>query len=107
MKINYQKKWGNDGTVYTQTIKINKDMANKFNKYITEIKKTLVGKFIYSNQDMKIMYYLETLENKINYTHLTTLEYFITFYLENYIYGAKKDKNFERILYRNTIIEIV
>lgn len=107
MKINYQKKWGNDGTVYTQTIKIDKDMAEKFNKYIMEIKETLVGKFIYSNEDMKIMSCLETLENKMNYTTLTTLNYFKTFYLKNYIHGAKRDKDFERILYRNTIIEIV
>lgn len=107
MKVNYQKKWGNDGTVYTQTIKIDKDMAEKFNKYVIKIKETLVGKFIYSNEDMKIMSYLETLENKINYTHLTTLQHFIEFYLKNYIHGAKRDKDFERILYRNTIIEIV
>ena len=107
MKINYQKKWGNDGTVYRQTIKIDKDMAGKFNEYVMKIKETLIGKFIYSNEDMKIMSYLEPLENNINYTHLTTLEYFIRFYLKNYINGAKRDKDFERILYRNTIIEIV
>ena len=107
MKINYQKKWGYDGTVYTQTIKIDKDMAEKFNKYVTKIKETLVDKFIYSNEDMKIMSYLEPLLNDVNYTTLTTLNYFKTFYLENYIHGAKRDKDFERILHRNTIIEIV
>lgn len=107
MKVNYQKKWGNDGTVYTQTIKIDKDMAEKFNKYVTKIKETLIGKFIYSNEDIKILSYLETLENKMNYTTLTTLNHFHNFYLKNYIHGAKRDKDFERILYRNTIIEIV
>lgn len=107
MKINYQKKWGNDGTCYTQTIKIDKDMAEKFNKYVVEIKDSVVKKFIYNNADMKIMCYLEPLLEGVNYTHLTTLEHFHTFYLKNYIHGAKRDKNFERILHRNTIIEIV
>ena len=107
MKINYQKKWGNDGTVFTQTIKIDKDMAEKFNKYIVGIKDEVVKKFIYSRADMDVLSYLEPLLDDINYTHLTTLNYFKTFYLKNYIHGAKRDKDFERILHRNTIIEIV
>lgn len=107
MKINYQKKWGNDGTVFTQTIKIDKDMAEKFNKYIVKLKDEAVKKFICEEKDMKIIYYLEPLLNNVNYTTLTTLQYFVNFYLKNYIHGAKRDKDFERILYRNTIIEIV
>jgi hypothetical protein len=107
MKVNYQKKWGNDGTVFTQTIKIDKDMAEKFNKYVVEIKDEVVKKFIYSNEDMKILSYLEPLLDNINYTSLTTLNHFRNFYLKNYIHGAKRDKNFERILYRNTIIEVI
>lgn len=104
MKVNYFKKWGNDGTCYTQTITINKDIMFKFNNYVKKEKNKLNNKKIYSNDEMRILYYLETLESGINYTTLTTLRQFIYFYS---IYISKKDKNFKRILYRNTIINVI
>ena len=107
LTINYKKEWGNDGTVYTQTITISKEIAKKFNKYIEGIKKEISKKFVYSNQDMKILYYLENLEEGKNFTTLTELNYFKGFYIKNIYIPPKKDKDIERILWRNTIIKVI
>lgn len=108
MKVDYKKKWGKDGTVYCQTITIDEKMAVKFNEYVEELKNKIIDKFMVDDNEIKILYNLETLENyDNNYTNLTTLDYFIKFYLK-YVYEApKKDKDFERIKWRNTIIKIV
>ena len=105
--INYCKQWGNDGTVYTQTIKINKKMAEKFNAYIQELKQEATKKFVFSNADMKILYYLEELKEGKNYTTLSQKDYFIAFYLKEIYEAPKKDRDFERILDRNTIFEVI
>lgn len=105
--VNYQKEWGNDGTVYSQTITIKKEIAKKFNNYIKQLKEEAHKKFILSNEDMKTLYYLEEVKEGKNYTHLTTLNYFTSFYLKHIYTPPKKDKNFERILYRNTIIKVI
>lgn len=109
LKVNYRKNWGNDGTVYTQTIKITKEIAKKFNEYIKELKEETAKNFILHDKDMEILYYLEELKDGTNYIGLTTLDYFKTFYIKN-IYVSKtpkRDLNFERILKRNTIIEVL
>ena len=108
MKVNYIKRWGKDGTVYNQTIKINKSMASEFNKYIKELKIISQNKHIFTDEDLQILDSLEFFDNKFIYGNLPTLNYFINFYVKNYIIqnAAKKDKDFERIKYRNTIFEI-
>ena len=109
LKVNYRKNWGNDGTVYTQTIKTTKEIAKKFNEYIKELKEETAKNFILHDKDMKTLYYLEELKDGANYIGLTTLDYFKTFYIKN-IYASKapkRDLNFERILKRNTIIEVL
>lgn len=122
LKVNYRKNWGNDGTVYTQTIKTTKEIAKKFNEYIKELKEETAKKSILHDEDMKILYYLEELKDGMNYTGLTTLEYFKTFCIKN-IYASKAPKRnlstverlailrqvkpYERILKRNTIIEVL
>lgn len=107
MKVNYRKEWGEDGTVYSQTITIEKEHIKKFNELIRAEKEQTAKKIILSSEDMKVLYYLQELENGKNYTKLTTLNYFIWFY-KNYIYiPPKKDKDFERILWRNTIINVI
>ena len=108
IKINYFKKYGTDGTVYNQTIKIDSKIAENFNEYIKNLKESTTKKFILSNEDMKILYYLEELKNQKNYATLTTINYFKKFYLKNiYENNGKKDLFFERILNRNTIFEII
>lgn len=75
--------------------------------FIEEEKNKIKNNFIYTNEDMKLLCYVDFLEMGLNFTHLTTLEYFITFY-KKFVYNPpKKDANFERILYRNTIIKVV
>lgn len=107
MKINYLKEWGKDGTVYNQTITIEKEHIKKFNEIVKEEKETKSKKFIFTNEDMDILYGLEELKEGKNYTNLTTLSYFIWFY-KNYIHkSSEKDKDFERILWRNTIINVI
>ena len=103
MKVNYIKKHDRNGTSYNQTVKIPFDMAFKFNKYIDTLKEETSTKFYYTNEDLKIMDYLE----KINFynptfTTLTTIKYFIEFYKKNYINGPEKNIFFERLKYRNT-----
>lgn len=103
MKVNYLKKHDRQGTSYNQTVTIPFDMAFAFNKYIDDLKEETQEKFLYTNEDLKILDYLE----KINFynptfTTLTTIKYFIEFYKKNYINTPKKDKFFERLKYRNT-----
>lgn len=102
-KVNYIKKYSKNGTVYNQTLTINFDMAWNFNKYVNELKEKISDHFYYTNEDLKILDYLETI-NFYNptFTNLTTLDYFIEFYKENYINGPQKNKFFERIKRRNT-----
>lgn len=114
IKVNYLKEWGNDGTVYTQTITIDKKTATEFNKFIKEVKKEIAKKFIYDSADMKVLSYVNELKEGKNFTHLTELDYFKAFIIKNvymplvYKYGIKKDKNIERILInRNTIIKVI
>lgn len=107
LTINYQKEWGNDGTVYSQTITTTKEIAKKFNEYIKGIKQEIAKKFVYSNEDMKILYYLEDLKEGKNFTTLTELNYFKGFYIKNIYQPPKKDRDIARILWRNTIIKII
>lgn len=107
MKVNYFKKYDRNGTSYNQTVTIPFDMAWGFNKYIDNLKEETKDKFFYTNEDLKILDYLEKL-NFYNPTFatLTTIKYFIEFYKKNYINGPKKDKFFERLKYRNTCFVI-
>lgn len=109
--VNYQKEWGNDGTTYTQTIKISFDIAFNFNKYVDHLKekteKEAEKTHNYTSEQLKILDYLLHINfyNK-TFINLTTLEYFKKFYLQYVYTPPKKDKNYERILQRNTIIEV-
>ena len=110
MKVNYMKKWGTDGTVYNQTITIDFDMAFKFNQYVDKIKTQTENNIkknrIMTDGESKIMTYLEPLNMTTNYTNLTTLQFFMMFYGTYYCKKNVKDKEFDRVLYRNTIFEI-
>lgn len=105
LTINYQKEFGNDGTVYTQTIRTSKEIIRKFNAYIEELRESVQNKFILSEEDMKILYNLDLLLNDVNYINLTTLNYFKIFYIKEIYKPCKRDLDFERILLRNTIIK--
>lgn len=114
MKVNYRKNYSNNGTAYNQTITINKETAEKFNKYVLYIKNKINYKKSWSNEDLKTSLYLKMLEinthfETLNYINLTTLDCFMKFYL-TWIYirkAPKRDKNYERIKWRNTIIKVI
>lgn len=107
MKVNYLKEYGTDGTVYNQTITIEKEYLDKFNEIVNNEKIEINKKFLLSSYDMKILSYLENLKEGKNYVTLTTLDYFIKFYRKFIYIPIKDDKNFQRILWRNTVIKVV
>lgn len=108
IKISYQKKWSNDGTFYNQTITIDQKTAVLFNSFVEKIldkdKEEIQKNHIITNEQAKRESYLKRLALGANYTYLTTLDYFMKFYLQTIYEPPKKDKTYERILNRNTII---
>ncbi len=103
MKVDYKKQWGKNGTVYDQTITIDKATMEKFNNYMCE-RKTQVDleftkKHTYSEWDLKIKS-VDYLEKGINFTNLIHLQLFNEFCFENRI-------DLKRVLRRNTIIKVV
>lgn len=107
LTINYKKEYGDDGTVYSQTIKTNKKIIELFNNYIRELKEKTCKKFILNEGDVKILYCLEELTRNKNYVNLTTLDFFMTFYIQKIYIPPERDEDYVRILWRNTIIEAV
>lgn len=107
LTIDYKKEFGNDGTVYTQTIKIPFNIAFEFNLYVNELKEKTEKKSFYTSEDLKILDYLMHINfyNK-TFINLTTLDYFKTFYIKKIYKPAKRDLDFERIKWRNTIIKV-
>lgn len=108
LTIDYKKHFANDGAVYTQTIKIPFNIAFEFNLYVNELKEKTEKKSFYTSEDLKILDYLMHINfyNK-TFINLTTLDYFKTFYIKKIYKPAKRDKDFERILWRNTIIKVI
>ena len=103
--INYKKEFANDGTVYNQTITISNEIMKMFIKFIYEKKKNISSKSFLYDEDLKILN-VHIISNVPNYLTLTGLDLFMKFYLK-YIYEPpKKDKTYERILNRNTILKV-
>lgn len=105
LKIDYKKSYGNDGTVYSQTITTTKEIIKKYNEYVEKTKEAIHKNFVLSNENLKSLTYLKPLQYNINYLHLTELNHFKRFYLKEIYQPPKKDIDFERILWRNTIIK--
>ena len=102
-KIDYVKRWGPDGTVYTQTITINKHLKDNFNALLNNPEyKSNLTQYEKSNA--------EELKDGVNYTNLTTSSLLIE-YIKINIYAFKnKDNNFYRLKgdrQRNTIIKVI
>ena len=108
MIIDYKKHYGNDGTVYNQTIKIDKWLKEYHNNYLLKLKIETDNNFIknhsYNDKDL-IIKSIEYLENGINYTNLIQLDIFLQVIDELNHNGY--NFNFKRILWRNTIIKII
>lgn len=108
MKINYQKHFGNDGTCYTQNIKIDNWLKEYYNNYLMELKaqadKNYFKNHCYTENDLKIKS-IDYLEKGINYTNLIHLSVFLQ--VINELNKKGYNFNFKRILWRNTTIEVV
>ena len=108
MIIDYKKHFGNDGTVYNQTIKIDKWLAEEFNIYLMNLKQEADQCYYkdhcYTALQLKIKS-IDYLEKGTNYTNLIHLDVF-THLLENL---NKKGYNFDtkRILDRNTLFVVI
>ena len=107
ISINYQKHWGSSGTCYSQTIKIDNDLAQRYNNYLDMLKAKIECNFknthTYSDYDLKIKN-LPFLEKGVNYTNLIHLGVFLE--LINLLNKDEKKIDFKRVLWRNTIIEV-
>lgn len=107
LTIDYKRNFGEDGTIYTQTITTTTEIIKKYNIFIEKVKEKIHKKFTFDDKDLKALTYLKTLSsNDINYLHLTELDYFKTFYVKEIYQAPNRDIDFERILKRNTIIKI-
>lgn len=108
MKVSYRKNFDKNGTCYNQTITIDKVTGVKFNNYVETLwkqdKEKLNKTHVEDNEMAQRDMYLKRLALGVNYTYLTTLDYFMKFYLHEIYEPPKKDKFYERIKNRNTII---
>ena len=108
MIVNYIKKWGKDGTCYSQTIKIDKWIAEEFNILLNNKKIEIDNNFLknhcYSDNDLKIKS-IDFLWQGTNYTNLIHLDIFLE--LINILNKKGYNFDFKRLLYRNTIIEVI
>lgn len=104
-KVSYQKEFGNNGTVFTQKIKVNRDVVDRFNKYVNQVKNKINDKYKKEHsidyQHLKILTYLDELYKDYNYLSLTQLHFFM------YFMSYYEHKDIKRIKDRNTIIEII
>lgn len=104
MKVSYLRNWDKEGTFYNQTITIDKEMGAKFNNFVETILKQDKEKtnktHMWSNEEMQREMYLKRLALGVNYTYLTTLDYFVSFLLK------ETNESIKRIKRRNTIIVV-
>jgi hypothetical protein len=101
MKVSYLKHW-KEGTLYNQTITIDKVTGVKFNNYVETLWKQdqekLNSTHVQDNEMAQRDMYLKRLALGVNYTYLTTLDYFVSFLLR------ETNESIKRIKRRNTII---
>lgn len=107
MKVNYLKHIGNNGTIYNQTIKIDKWIMEYYNNYLNNLKididKQFLEKYCYNDNDLKVKS-LEYLKEGTNFTNLIHLSIFLQ--VINDLNNQGYNFDFKRVLYRNTIIEV-
>ena len=104
ISVSYQKEFGNDGTVYTQTIKISKNfllfLADKINK---EIKSGYKNYCDYAFKDMlKAECYLQKLDTSKNKHFLTLTQLRFVYPYLQFNFDASRVKTD-----RNTILQVI
>jgi hypothetical protein len=102
--IDYKRHWGADGTVYTQTVKIDKELQKLYNSVLQKeyrrIHKREAEEFMVSNLDANILAYTKKLTKGVNYLHSTGLAIF-----RNVALGLDKKRRLH--FFRNTIVEVL
>ena len=94
MKINYQKHYGNNGTVYRQTIKLNAEEKAILNAAIKQELKEIENLETLNYQQARTKMYMKELKDGVNYITLTTVELILSLFCWNE----------KRLKYRNTIV---
>lgn len=105
MKVSYRKNFDKNGTCYNQTITIDKVTGVKFNNYVETLwkqdKEKLNKTHVQDNEMAQRDMYLKRLTLGVNYTYLTTLNYFLNFIMNE----PKENVKWRRVkTNRNTII---
>lgn len=108
MKVDYKKRWGENGTCYSQFITIDSWIMAEYNNYLNKLKKEIENNFklkkTYSEKDLNIKS-IDFLKKGINFTNLIHLDIFLM--LLNELNKKGYNFNFKRVLYRNTIIKAI
>lgn len=94
MKINYIRRWGDNGTCYRQTIKLNKEESKILNEAIKQELKEIENLRQYTSRQMTKKTYMKELKQGLNYITLITVELMLS------LFGY----NEKRLKYRNTIV---
>lgn len=94
MKINYIRRWGDSGTCYRQTIKLNKEESKMLNEAIKKELEELENLDSYTSRQMRTKTYMKELKQGLNYITLITVELMLS------LFGY----NEKRLKYRNTIV---
>lgn len=100
IKVSYKKRYGENGTVYHQLIRIkDKMLIDQFNNIVKNELKRINDKRIITSCEMQKLAYLKPLSNGINYINLTTLSELLALIIQDYDYNTVK-----RIKYKNTVV---
>ena len=108
VKVDY-KRHSKDGTIYDQTITIDKNFMELYNNFLLDkkikIDNNFFKKHIYSEEDLKIKS-INYLEKGSNFTNLIQLRLLLEFII-NYNKNNNNKIDFKRIKTRNTIVKVI
>ena len=108
--IDYKAHRDKNGCVYRQTVKIDRDLQQKFNNKVNrekrKVKKSIDENHTFNNYEMDILYFTHTLKKGVNFSKRTTLRKFGEFIIKKGLYN---DMRIQKRLFfnRNTIIEVL
>lgn len=96
IKVNYMQNWDCNGYHTTQNVTVSENILIRFNDYLNDCRKLIQKKHLYSNEDMKILYYgTDIRRNQKECLHLTQLSLLYQFLIQNHVdcNRLKTDRN--------------
>ena len=108
LKVSYQKHYGENGTIYTQNLRVFKPIYQAINECILkEIELGYPNYKHYTHDINNAKWYLEPLKDNITYLNLTQIKW-IKWFLSTYMQVLNMDNNqIDKIKTdRNTLIKI-